>query len=78
MSFFHLSDGYNLTLMSISNCQVIIIGIFGLLFAAGLESHVVHLQPGPDPVFPEHGAGVGPLYLSVVAGPFLLPSSLLP
>lgn len=45
---------------------------------AGLEPYMVHSQPGPDPVFPEHSTGLGSLYLSVVAGPFLLPSSLLP
>lgn len=39
---------------------------------------MVHRQPRPYPVFPEHSAGVGPLYLSVVAGSLLLPSSLLP
>lgn len=49
-----------------------------LLFVAGLEPYVVHCQPRPDPVFSEHGTGVGPLYLSMVAGPFLLPSPLLP
>lgn len=53
-------------------------GLFHFLFVAGLEPYVVHSQPRLDPVFPEHGAGVGPLYLSVVAGPVLLPSPLLP
>lgn len=48
------------------------------LCVAGLEPYVVHSQPRPNPVFPEHSAGVGPLYLSVVAGPFLLSSPLLP
>lgn len=48
------------------------------LSIAGLESYLVHGQPGLDPVFPEHSAGVGPLYLPMVVGPFLLPSPLLP
>lgn len=48
------------------------------LSIAGLEPYMVHGQPGPDPVFPEHSAGVGSLYLPVVVGPVLLPSSLLP
>lgn len=44
----------------------------------GLESYMVHSQPWPDSVFPEHNIGVGPLYLPVVVGPFLLHSPLLP
>lgn len=51
---------------------------FLILIVAGLEPHVVHSQPWPNPVFPEHSAGVGPLCLFMVAGPFLLSSSLLP
>lgn len=51
---------------------------FFLFFYTGLEPYMVHRQPRPYPVFPEHSAGVGPLCLSVVAGSILLPSSLLP
>lgn len=49
-----------------------------LLLHVGLEPNLVHRQPGPDAVFPEHSARVGALCLSMVAGAFLLPSPLLP
>lgn len=73
-------DGCNLTVLPqfLTLRHIVLIWTFDFLFVAGLEPYVVHGQPGPDPVFPEHGAGVGPLYLSVVVGPFLLSSPLLP
>lgn len=57
---------------------IILIQLCYPLFVVGLESHMVHSQPRPDPVFPEHSAGVGAVYLSVAVGAFLLPSPLLP
>lgn len=48
------------------------------LSITGLESYMVYSQPWLDPVFPEHGAGVGPLHLPVAIGPLLLSSPLLP
>lgn len=61
--------------------NIVLISIFWhshFLFFAGLEPHLVHSQPRLDTVFPEHCAGMGPLYLSLAVGPFLLPSPLLP
>lgn len=61
----------NVVDLSISEC------LFSLSMA-GLEPYMVHSQSWLDPVFPEHSAGVGPLHLPVVVGPFLLSSPLLP
>lgn len=59
--------------------HIVLIWTFDFLLPfLGLEPYVVHSQPWSDPVLPEHRTRVGPLYLSVAAGPLLLPSSLLP
>lgn len=77
------NDGYNLTVLPQfltlkAHCLDLNFWLSYFPSVVGLEPYVVHSQSRPDPVFPEHSTGVGPLYLSVVAGPFLLPSSLLP
>lgn len=61
----------------------LLLGIFSwselsyFVSVAGLEPYMVHSQPRLNPVFSEHYPGVGPLCLSLVAGPLLLPSPLL-
>lgn len=62
----------------LSNFSFLSIWVSFFCFYTGLEPYMVHHQSRPYPVFPKHSAGVGPLYLSVVAGSLLLPSSLLP
>lgn len=74
-------DGYTLPVLPqfLTLRHIVLIWTFDFLLPfVGLEPYVVHSQPWLDPVLPEHSTRVGPLHLSVVAGPLLLPSSLLP